>query len=59
MFTETDSMLRRKRKAERALYESLRDVPDLIATLVQKGIRGAVEAVTSGVGRHKRGEKTT
>jgi putative transposase len=48
-----------KAKAERALYESLKDETDLTANLVQKGIRRAVEAVKSGVERLKRGEKTS
>ncbi len=40
-----------KAKAERALYDQLRDETDLTANLVQKGIRRAVEAVKSGVER--------
>ena len=48
-----------KAKAERALYDRLRDETDLTANLVQKGIRRAVEAVKSGVGRLKRGENTS
>ncbi|WP_158059484.1 RNA-guided endonuclease InsQ/TnpB family protein [Halorussus halophilus] len=48
-----------KAKAERALYDSLRDETDLTANLVQKGIRRAVEAVKSGVERLKRGESTS
>jgi IS605 OrfB family transposase len=48
-----------KAKAERALYDPLRDETALTANLVQKGIRRAVEAVKSGVERLKRGEKTS
>ncbi|MBX0326035.1 transposase, partial [Halomicroarcula sp. F13] len=48
-----------KAKAERALYDQLRDETDLTANLVQKGIRRAVEAVKSGVERRKRGENTS
>ena len=48
-----------KAKAERALYDKLRDETDLTANLVQKGIRRAVEAVKSGVERLKREESTS
>ncbi len=48
-----------KAQAERALYDQLRDEPDLTANLVQKGIRRAVEAIKSGVERLKRGENTS
>jgi len=48
-----------KARAERALYDQLRDETDLTANLVQKGIRRAVEAVKSGVERLKRGENTS
>ena len=48
-----------KAKAERALYDRLRDETDLTANLVQKGIRRAVEAVKSGVSRLERGENTS
>jgi len=48
-----------KAKAERALYDQLRDETDLTANLVQKGIRKAVEAVKSGVSRLERGENTS
>jgi IS605 OrfB family transposase len=48
-----------KTKAERALYDRLRDDTDLTANLVQKGIRRAVEAIKSGVKRLKRGEVTS
>jgi len=48
-----------KAKAERALYDRLRDETDLTANLVQKGIRRAVEATKSGVSRLERGESTS
>ncbi len=48
-----------KAKAERALYDQLRDETNLTANLVQKGIRRAVEAIKSGVERLKRGENTS
>ncbi|WP_252491091.1 RNA-guided endonuclease InsQ/TnpB family protein [Natronococcus zhouii] len=48
-----------KAKAERALYDQLKDETDLTANLVQKGIRRAVEAVKSGVERLNRGENTS
>jgi len=48
-----------KAKAERALYDRLRDETDLTANLVQKGIRRAVEAVKSGFEHLKRGENTS
>ncbi len=48
-----------KAKAERALYDQLRDETDLTANLVQKGVRRAVEAVKSGVARLQRGERTS
>ena len=48
-----------KAKAERALYDRLRDETGLTANLVQKGIRRAVEAVKSGVSRLERGENTS
>ncbi|NUC74501.1 transposase [Haloterrigena sp. SYSU A558-1] len=48
-----------KAKAERALYDRLRDETDLTANLVQKGIRRAVEAIKSGVERLKCGENTS
>ena len=47
-----------KANAERALYDQLRDETDLTGTLVQKGVRRAVEAVKSGVARLKPGERT-
>ncbi len=48
-----------KAKAERALYDQLRDETELTANLVQKGIRRAVEAIKSGVSRLERGESTS
>ena len=48
-----------KAKAETALYDQLKTETDLTANLVQKGIRRAVEGVTSGVERLKRGEDTS
>jgi len=48
-----------KAKAERALYDQLRDETNLTVNLVQKGVRRAVEAVKSGVARLKRGERTS
>jgi putative transposase len=48
-----------KDKAERALYDSLREETDYLhANLVQKAIRRAVEAVKSGVDRWKKGQHT-
>jgi IS605 OrfB family transposase len=49
-----------KQKAEKALYDQLReDTDDMHANLVQKGIRRAIEAVKSGVARLKKDEKTS
>jgi len=48
-----------KAKAERGLYDQLREETALAANLVQKGIRQAVEAVKSGVERLKNGENTS
>ena len=48
-----------KSRAEDALYGELREETDLTANLVQKGIRRAIEAVTSGVEKLKQGEKTS
>ncbi len=48
-----------KAKAERALYDQLRDETDLTANLVQKGIRRAVEAVKSGVERLNENAETS
>ena len=48
-----------KSKAEDALYDELRDETDLTANLVQKGIRRAIQAVTGGVEKLKKGEKTS
>jgi len=48
-----------KQKAEKALYERLRNETELTANLVQKGIRRAIEAIKSGVARLKKGDKTS
>jgi ATP-dependent helicase YprA (DUF1998 family) len=48
-----------KSKAEQALYDQLREDTELTANLVQKGIRQAVEAVTSGVERLKNDQDTS
>jgi IS605 OrfB family transposase len=56
---DDDSHVTSKATAERALYDQLHDETNLTANLVQKGIRRAVEAVTSGVERLKRGENTS
>ena len=48
-----------KSKAEDALYSELREETGLTANLVQKGIRRAIEAITSGVEKLKQGEKTS
>ena len=48
-----------KQKAEKALYERLRNETELTANLVQKGIRRAIEATKSGVARLKKGDKTS
>jgi IS605 OrfB family transposase len=48
-----------KAKAERALYDQLREDTELTANLVQKGIRQAVEATKSGVERLKNGQHTS
>jgi hypothetical protein len=58
-FVDDDYHVTSKAKAERTLYDQLRDETDLTANLVQKGIRRAVEAVKSGVERLKRGENTS
>jgi len=50
MVATTDTTLP-KAKAERALYDQLRDETNLTVNLVQKGVRRAVEAVKSGVAR--------
>lgn len=52
-----DDCITTKAKAERILYDDLRAETDLTANLVQKGIRRAVEAVTSGVDRWKKGKR--
>ncbi|MFC6993915.1 RNA-guided endonuclease InsQ/TnpB family protein [Haladaptatus sp. GCM10025707] len=48
-----------KQKAEKALYERLRNETELTANLVQKGIRRAIEATKSGVARLKKGDNTS
>jgi IS605 OrfB family transposase len=48
-----------KAKAERGLYDQLREETELTANLVQKGIRQAVEAVKSGVERLKNNQDTS
>ncbi len=48
-----------KQKAEKALYDQLRDETELTANLVQKGIRRAIEATKSGVSRLKKGDNTS
>ena len=48
-----------KAKAERALYDQLREDTELTANLVQKGIRQAVESVKSGVERLKNDQVTS
>jgi IS605 OrfB family transposase len=48
-----------KAKAERGLYDQLREDTDLTANLVQKGIRQAVEAVKSGIERLKKDQDTS
>ncbi len=48
-----------KAKAERALYDQLREDTELTANLVQKGIRQAVEAIKSGVERLKNDQATS
>ncbi len=48
-----------KQKAEKALYEQLRNETELTANLVQKGIRRAIEATKSGVTRLKKGDNTS
>ena len=48
-----------KAKAERGLYDQLRQDTELTANLVQKGIRQAVEAVSSGVEQLKNDQETS
>ena len=48
-----------KQKAEKALYDQLRNETELTANLVQKGIRRAIEATKSGVSRLKKGDNTS
>ncbi len=54
-----DDCITNKSKAEDALYDELREETDLTANLVQKAIRRAIEAVTSGVEKLEQGEKTS
>ncbi len=54
-----DYCITSKSKAEDALYDELREETDLTANLVQKGIRRAIQAVTSGVEKLNQGEKTS
>ncbi|SDD43286.1 RNA-guided endonuclease TnpB family protein [Natrinema hispanicum] len=48
-----------KAKAERGLYDQLREDTELTANLVQKGIRQAVESIKSGVERLKNDQDTS
>jgi IS605 OrfB family transposase len=57
--TDRDECITSKAKAERALYDSLRDETDLTANLVQKGVRRAVEAIKSGVDRWAKRKRTS
>jgi IS605 OrfB family transposase len=54
-----DYCITSKQKAEKALYEQLRNETELTANLVQKGIRRAIEATKSGVARLKNGDNTS
>ena len=55
-----DCCVTSRKKAESALYERLREETDYLhANLVQKGIRRAIEAVTSGVARLEKGDNTS
>ncbi|MCU4754518.1 transposase [Halobacteria archaeon AArc-curdl1] len=54
-----DYCITSKQKAEKALYDRLRNETELTANLVQKGIRRAIEATKSGVARLKKGDKTS
>ncbi|MFC6758105.1 MULTISPECIES: RNA-guided endonuclease InsQ/TnpB family protein [Haloarcula] len=54
-----DYCITSKQKAERALYDQLRNETELTANLVQKGIRRAIEATKSGVARLKKGDTTS
>ncbi len=55
-----DCCVTSREKAESALYGRLREETDYLhANLVQKGIRRAIEAVTSGVARLEKGENTS
>ena len=57
--THRDECVTSKDKAERALYDPLRDDTDLQANLVQKGVRRAIEAVKSGVDRWAKQKRTS
>lgn len=57
--TDRGECITSKAKAERAMYDSLRDDTDLTANLVQKGVRRAVEAVKSGVDRWAKRKRTS
>jgi len=46
-------------EAHDALYHSLREETELVANLVQKGIRRGIEATKAGVERLKNGDKTS
>lgn len=54
-----DECVTSKAKAERAMYDSLRDDTDLTANLVQKATRRAIEAVKSGVDRWAKRKRTS
>jgi IS605 OrfB family transposase len=54
-----DYCITSKQKAEKALYDQLRNETELTANLVQKGIRRAIEATKSGVARLKKGDNTS
>ena len=54
-----DDCITSNSKAEDALYDDLRDETDLTANLVQKGIGRAIQAVTGGVEKLNKGEKTS
>lgn len=56
---DDDLCITSKNKAENALYDELREETDLTANLVQKGIRRAIDAVTGGVEKLKKGEQTS
>ncbi|MFC6719054.1 RNA-guided endonuclease InsQ/TnpB family protein [Natrialbaceae archaeon GCM10025810] len=54
-----DYCITSKAKAEKALYDDLKEDHDLTANLVQKAIRRAIEAVDAGVEKLKDGTKTS